>query len=142
MAGRGVSATAGALLLGGQGLELVASFGSWARTGLEHRNSYELVSVARRLGVIDNHFLAALARAWVLLPLLTALVLVAAVLGRWPLAASGSTVCALATVGLAFAVNSSPVLAETMVGVAAAGAAAALVGAVLTVVTGQEGALR
>ncbi len=107
-----------------------ASFADWTRTGTRHRNSFELVAVARRLEVVHSDALGALARGWVLAPLLSVLALTALVYRRPRVAAIAGGLVSVATVALVMAINSSPLRAEGAVTVAMAGAIMTLIGSV------------
>jgi hypothetical protein len=108
----------------------VSSFADWTRTGTRHRNSYELVAVARRLEVVHNGALGALARGWVLAPLCSVLAATALVYRLPRLAALAAGLVSAATIALVLAVNSSPLRAEGAVTVAMAGAIMTLIGSV------------
>lgn len=108
----------------------VSSFSDWTRTGTRYRNSYELVAVARRLEVVPNAALGALARGWVLAPLCSVLAVTALVYRIPRLAAVIAGLVSIATIALVLAVNSSPLRAEGAVTVAMAGAIMTLIGSV------------
>lgn len=107
-------------------LVLVGAALPWGGSGDVDRSSFELVRYARRLDVLDG-IAATLAVAWLSLPLVAALVLVAGWSGRRHAALVAATVAGLAGLGLALAVQRSPLLGRpglrvTMVGAGALGA--------------------
>lgn len=81
----------------------------WGGSGEVDRSSFELVRFARRLDVLDG-VAATLAIAWLSLPLVAALVLVAGWSGRRRWALAAASVVGLAGLGLAWAVHRSPLL--------------------------------
>ncbi len=95
------------LLLAGLAVTVVGSFLPWGASGRAERSSYELVAVLSRLEVVDG-WLADLATAWYFLPLLAAGAFVAVLSGRRGLARLLGTTTGVAVVGMAMAVNRSP----------------------------------
>lgn len=93
------------------------TFLAWGRSGERSRNSYELVDVADRAGVLPGS-LAGLAPLWFLLPAACGLVVVAVAARRHALAgAVATTLGALVGTG-AILVARSPLVAEPAVVVA------------------------
>ena len=75
-----------------------ATFGPWLQSGSSRRTSYEVIRAAEDLDVLHGWVQPAAAAAWYFVPLLAALVVLAAVLERTVLAA-----VLLAVTGLAVA---------------------------------------
>ena len=119
---RAISAVAGTLGV------LGASFLPWARSGSASRTSYEVVEAARRLELVDGVW-ASLALSWFFVPLLVVCAGLSATLGRPVATATLSAVVGSTAVGLAAAVEASPLDAEVGTSVALAAGAMALVGA-------------
>lgn len=107
---------------------LGASFLPWAGSGGASRTSYQVLEAARNLEVVSGIW-ATTARLWYLVPLLVAGTWLAATLQRSLATATLSAVVGSAAVGLAVAVEASPLGAEVGTSVALAAGATALVGA-------------
>jgi hypothetical protein len=102
---------------------LVGAAMPWGGSGEVDRSSFELVRFARRLDVLDG-VAATLAVAWLSLPLVAALVIVAGWSGRRRWALATATLAGVAGAALALAVHRSPLLNRpglrvTMVGAGA-----------------------
>jgi hypothetical protein len=104
-------------------LVLVGAAMPWGGSGEVDRSSFELVRYARRLDVLDG-IAATLAVAWLALPLVAALVVVAGWSGRRGLALAGATSAAVFGAGLAVAVSASPLLERSGIRVTMVGAGA------------------
>jgi hypothetical protein len=102
---------------------LVGAAMPWGGSGDVDRSSFELVRFARRLDVLDG-LAATLAVAWLSLPLVAALVLVAGWSGRRGWALAGATAAGIAGLGLALAVQRSPLLDRSGLRVTMVGAGA------------------
>jgi hypothetical protein len=95
----------------------------WGRSGQADRSSFELVRLARRLDVLDGGAATA-AKLWLAMPLVVAVVVVAAGTGRRGLAVVVGTVLAVFAVGLVAATYRSPLLPRYGLPVTMAGAGA------------------
>lgn len=113
--GPGLAASAGRALPAGLVLITTATtFLAWGRSGERSRNSYELVDVAGRAGVLPGS-LASLAPLWFLVPAACGLVVVAVAARRHALAGVlTTTLGALVGTG-AILVARSPLIAEPAV---------------------------
>jgi hypothetical protein len=102
---------------------LVGAILPWGRSGEVDRSSFELVRLARRLDVLDGGA-AAVARVWLVAPLVVAVVVAAGVTGRRALAVVTGTALVVVAVALVAATYRSPLLPRyglhvTMVGAGA-----------------------
>lgn len=109
---------------------LIGAVLPWGRSGQTDRSSFELVRLARRLDVLDGA-LASVARLWLATPLLVAVVVVTAWAGRRAVALTLGTIVAAAGVGLAIAVQQSPLVPRPGLHVTIGGAAVTAVGGLL-----------
>jgi hypothetical protein len=128
-------AAAGLVLGVGLVVVVIASFLPWMRSGAHHRSSYSLVAVARRIHVIDNAALSALARLWPLAPMLAAGAVLALIRERPRTAALLGATVSVATIFLVIAVKTAPVAAEGGATTALVGAIMALIGSVAVLMT-------
>jgi hypothetical protein len=119
----------------GAGGVVLGSFLPWVVSGQATRNSFSTVRTARTLELIDSSTANAVLAGWFLVPLVAAIVLLLAVLGRRRSLAALAGSLGLAAGGFALFVRLSPV--ETAIGptvtlmfavVTAASAAGLLVG--------------
>ena len=102
---------------------LVGAALPWGGSGEVDRSSFELVRYARRLDVLEG-VAATLAVAWLALPLVVALVVVAGWSGRRRWALVAASVAGLFGLGLAVAVHRSPLLDRVGLSVTMFGAGA------------------
>lgn len=113
------------VLAGAVGMEAVAGFLPWLRTGQRERNGFELVDAARSLDVLDAPWQRAIATLWYLVPLAATLCCLALLLHR-PRTAAGLAVGAGAVglcITLLVELAAIPVLVGLRVGLVAALAA-------------------
>lgn len=121
----------------GASVALVGAFGGWGRSGATTRSSFELVGLAKRLGVLSSGP-ARLAVVWFALPFLVGLVWVAAPRrGRAAFGVSAATVALLAG-GSAAIVLLSPLGPGPGLWLSLAGAVVTLVGLAIVVVDGRS----
>lgn len=121
------------------GLVVASAFLPWVRTGEARRSSYRLLRDLGTLGVLDSGPAVAGRVLWVLLPAAAATALLLVGFGRVRPAAVVAMVAALIGLGGAVAVLRSPVGALVGVWAMLAVAPAALVLALVTLVTGNPG---
>ncbi|MGH9185259.1 MAG: hypothetical protein ACRD0U_05525 [Acidimicrobiales bacterium] len=98
-----------ALTLVGAIVVLAAAFLPWVRSGESERNSFELLGVARRLGVLDSGWQRVAVVGWYFMPLAVTLVGLAMLLGRRRAVALIGAAIGLGGVALVAAVRSAPV---------------------------------
>jgi len=102
------------------------TFGPWLQSGSSRRTSYEVVRAAEDLDVLHGWVQPAAAAAWYFVPLLAALVVLAAVLERTVLAAGLLAVTGLAVALLALKLILGPFSTDW-------GASAGLIGGTVAV---------
>lgn len=110
----------------------LAAYLPWLRTGHVTRNSFQMMRTAELLDVVTGVAAVAL-RAWYLVPVLVALVWLAAALDRPRLMATLALVLAGATAAVASVVLRSGLATGLGPRLALLGATGAVIGAVLTV---------
>ena len=108
--------------------EVGGAFLPWVRTGERERNSFELIGVARRLRVLQSAWEQPASAAWYFVPLVIALALVAAAVGRRAVAGGLLALAGAAGIAVGVAVAAAPLavlpgLRVTIVGAVGAGAA-------------------
>jgi hypothetical protein len=110
---------------------VAATFAPWLRSGDAHRSSYEVIRAAEDLDLLDGWLQPVAAAAWYFVPLLGALVLLAAVLGRPILAAVLLGVTGASVSLLALGLTSGPLSTDW-------GSVAGMVGGILAVLAAAE----
>ncbi len=115
---------------------VVGAFLPWLHSGARARSSFELVTVARRLGLSPEGWQGAALRLWPLVPLVCVLATVAAWWGRHLLAAVLADVAALSSGWLSVRALTADLGANLRLGV---GPTVTVVGAVLLVLAGPVG---
>lgn len=98
-------------------IEAAAGFLPWVRTGQRERTSFELISSARSLGVLDSGLERTLALAWYLVPLAATLAWLATLLHRERIGAALAVAAGVLGVGMVWAIDHGPI--ATLVGVRA-----------------------
>ena len=126
-----------ALLVGTSAAVLVVgSFLPWLYSGERARSSFELVTVARRLGLSPEGWQGAALRLWPLVPLLCVLATFASWWGKHLVAAVLADLAALATAWLCIEALTADLGANLRLGV---GPSVTVVGAALLFLTGPVG---
>jgi hypothetical protein len=128
---RGVDRLAPVLLVVGAALIVLASFLTWLVSGSVDRSSYSVVRAAELLGVVHGPAATAL-KLWYLVPMVGAMVLLAAVSGARRVALGAGLVMVVLTIPTSMVVIASPLPTGRGPWVAVAGSAVVLIGSILT----------
>lgn len=119
------------LLVMGAGLIVLASFLTWLVSGSVGRSSYSVVRAAELLGVVHGPAATAL-KLWYLVPMLGAMVLLAALSGTRRLGLVAGAALVVLTIPTSTVVIASPLPTGAGPWVAAVGSAVVLIGTFLT----------
>jgi hypothetical protein len=124
------------VMLAAVGVEALAGFFPWIRTGQRERNGFELIDAARTLDVLDSGIQRGLALAWYLVPLAAALCWLAALLHLHRIAALLAIGTGLLGTGIALSVERVPMPSLLGVHVALIAALAVVAGGILELLEG------